>query len=150
MHGEGQLQQMVLHCGYVVIHPRVEEGQHYLLLDEGQPLHLRLWLPADRVIPHCLRALEPADLLTHNAEHRLHAPVLAPRPLLIDPLAQLLVPVADDLEHQLDALGMLEHLLLDHYLQEVPAQYLDAPLNVGTCVLLQVESLHLLATLVSH
>lgn len=150
MHGEGQLQQMVLHCGNVVIHPRVEEGQHYLLFDEGQSLHLRLWLPANRVIPHCLCALEPADLLAHDAEHHLHALILAPRPLLTHPIAQLLVPVADDLEHQLDTLGVLKDLLLDHYLQEVPAQYLDAPLHVGTCVLLQVETLHLLSTLVSH
>lgn len=150
MHGEGQLQQMVLHCGNVVIHSRVEEGQHYLLLDEGQSLHLRLWLPADRVIPHCLCALEPADLLAHDAEHRLHALILAPRPLLIHPLTQFLVPVADDLEHEFNALGVLKDLLLDHYLLEVSSEDLDAPLNVGTCVLFQVETLHLISTLVSH
>lgn len=135
---------MVLHSGDVVVHPRVEEGQHYLLLYEGQPLHLRLCLPAGHVVPYSFGALEPADLLDHDAEHCLHAPVFAPGPLLVHPIAQLLVPGADDLEHQFDALGVFEDPLLHHYLKEVPAEYLEAPLDVGTRVLLQVEAFHLL------
>ena len=158
MDREGQFKQMVLHGRDVVVHSGVEKGQHDFLLDEGQPVYFSFGVVSFHVIVDGLARLKPDNFLEHFLEHALR--VFSPRsvPPFLHPIPQFIIPMGNDLQHDVQTFLVLElplliegkNLLVIHDLNEVASQDSEASFDMCVHVVTDIVLFDFVSGGVSH